>query len=72
MPSSYQRYYFDVNGPGENNVDRGGTPLPSDDAAFHYATHVIRELKESGDFEDPACIMVVRHQNGGVVFSIPF
>jgi hypothetical protein len=70
MTSPHWRYYFDVDGPGENN--RRDALLPSDEAAFEYAKHLIDELQKSGGYDDPACMLVVRYQNGDVVFSIPF
>ncbi len=72
MSSPHWRYYFHVDGPGENCADQCGALLPSDDAAFEHAARIIRELKESGDYDDPGYIMVVRYLGGEVVFSIPF
>ena len=72
MSSPHWRYYFQVDGPGENSVAGSGILLPGDDAAFEHAAGIIRELKESGRYDDPAYIMVVRYQGGEVAFSIPF
>jgi hypothetical protein len=72
MPIQPQRYYFDVGGPGQHNADRHGASLSSDDAALAYATRIIHELKVSGGYDDPACIIVVRCLAGEVILSIPF
>jgi hypothetical protein len=72
VTSPHCRYYFDVDGPGENNTDRRDALLPSDEAAFEYAKRIIDELQKSGGYDDPAYMVVVRYQNGEVAFSIPF
>jgi hypothetical protein len=72
MSLQYHRYYFDVHGPQTDNVDQTGTPLPNDKEALAYAMRMILELKESGLYNDPAYVVVVRSRNGDVVFSVPF
>jgi hypothetical protein len=72
ISSPHWRYYFHVDGPGESSVDGSGTLLPGADAAFEHAARIIRELKELGGYDDPAYKMVVRAQDGEIVFSIPF
>jgi hypothetical protein len=70
--SQHRLYYFDVAGPGKHKADCEGISLTNDDAAFEYATRIIRELKASGGYDDPAYTIVVRCLGGEVVLSVPF
>jgi hypothetical protein len=72
--SRQSRYFFDLDGPDEDDNCTGGdgTRLPNDDAALDYANRVIKELKETGAYNDPAWHMVVKDENGDIVFRIPF
>jgi hypothetical protein len=72
--SRQPRYFFDVDGPDEddNYTDGDGTRLPSDDAALDHAKCVIDELKETSGYDDPAWHMVVKDENGDIVFYVPF
>jgi hypothetical protein len=40
--------------------------------AWALAKGVIRKLKETRAYDDPAWHMVVKDENGDIVFSIPF
>jgi hypothetical protein len=68
------RYYFDVDGSDENYnfADSVGTLLPNDNAALDHADGVIRELKAAGGYDDRILHMVVKDENGDIVFAIPF
>jgi hypothetical protein len=74
MVSRHSRYFFDLEGPdaSDNYADHFGTPLPGDDAAMNHAKRVIKDLKEAGGYDDPAWHMVVKDENGDIVFWVPF
>ena len=67
-----QRYFFVIEGDGYSHEDERGTRFASFDAACAYAARVIRELKESGAYDDPGLTMVVKNASGQVLLSIPF
>jgi hypothetical protein len=52
--------------------DRRGTLLPNDDAALTYAKRIVRELKESGGYDNPDLKMIVKNSDGEVIHLIPF
>jgi hypothetical protein len=64
-------YYFDVRD-GEHHDDRGGRLMPNDEAALAHARRIIRELRASGGYDDPALTLIVRNSAGKTLFSIPF
>jgi hypothetical protein len=66
-----QTYYFDVRD-GERYQDRGGEPMPSDEAALALASRIIRELRQSGGYDDPGLTLIVRNASGKTLFTIPF
>jgi hypothetical protein len=66
------RYYFVIQWPDREHGDNHGTVLPDDAAARNYAERVIRELKESGGYDDPGLSMIVRNEAGKQIFVIPF
>ena len=72
--SQQSRYFFDVDGPDENYnyTDSDGILLPNDDAALNHAEGVMRELKAADGYDDRALHMVVKDENGDIVFAIPF
>jgi hypothetical protein len=72
--SRQSRYFFNLDGPGKDDsyTDRVGTHLATDDVALAHAKVLIRDLKEAGGYDDPAWYMLVKDQNGDIVFSIPF
>ena len=65
-------YYFDVLSYGEKHDYRGRTLMADDDAALDYARRLIRDLRETGGYDDPALTLIVRNAVGQTVFSIPF
>ncbi len=65
-------YYFDVRSYGEKHDYRGRTLMADDDAALDYARCLIRDLRETGGYDDPALTLIVRNSAGETVFAIPF
>jgi hypothetical protein len=65
-------YYFDVLSYGEKHDYRGRTLMADDEAALDYARRLIRDLRETGGYDDPALTLIVRNSVGQTVFSIPF
>jgi hypothetical protein len=65
------RYFFDIYN-GRSDPDESGTELADDDAARSYAERTIGELKEAGGYDHPALVMIVKNQNGKILFSVPF
>lgn len=74
MGSRQLRYFFDLDGPDEddNYIDCDGTRLPNDEGASDHAEYVMRELKKTGAYDDLAWHVVVKDENGDIVFRIPF
>ena len=65
-------YYFAVDGYGEHHEDRGRSLMADDAAALAHALRIIRDLRNSGGYEDDALTMVVRDGDGRTLFRIPF
>ena len=66
------RYYFIIQFRDRRHDDPSGTSLPDHGAAQAYALRVIRELKDSGGYDDPDVTMIVKDASGREIFSIPF
>jgi hypothetical protein len=68
------RYYFCLRWPKRRKEQRDerGIVLLDDARARKYAERVIRELKESGGFEDPGLRLIVRNEAGKKIFVLPF
>jgi hypothetical protein len=64
-------YFFDIRD-GETHYDRGRKLMPNDEAALAYARRIIRELRDTGGYDDPALTLIVRNATGRTLFSIPF
>lgn len=67
-----KRYFFVVQWPDREYDDFRGTLLPSDDHAGDYAARIIRELKESGAYDDPDLTMVVKDFDRKIILRRPF
>ena len=65
-------YHFDVRSYGVKRDYRGRTLLADDDAALDYARRLIRDLRQSGGYDDPALALIVRNGAGETIFTIPF
>lgn len=71
-PFPEMRFYFIVSGPDWAHDGPDGTALPNNDAAIAFARRIIRELRESGGYDDPALTLIVKDRSKKVVAVIPF
>ena len=67
-----QRFFFTVHGRTEVEDDPAGTYLPDTAAAFSYAEHTIRQLREKSGYNDLALMMMVEDEDRRTVLSLPF
>jgi hypothetical protein len=65
-------YVFTAVWPECRSGDARTTNLPSNDAVRRYARHIIGELKQRPDYDDPGLKLIVRNGDGDVVDVIPF
>ncbi len=63
-------YSFTVVTPDGGTRGAGSTNLPDDDVARNYASFIVREIKQRGNY-DPRSRLVVRNSEGEV-HAIPF
>jgi hypothetical protein len=67
------RYFFNARVPGEaDREDSEGTVFLRDTDAFDYAYGIIRKLKQTGGYDAPGIMMIVKDHTGRVIFSVPF
>ena len=66
------RFFFTLRCAGEVFEDFEGTFLPDEAAALVHTRRIIRELKETGDYDNATLVIVVRNTTGSTLFSIPF
>jgi hypothetical protein len=66
------RYFFDIRSPIHRIRDAQGRLLEDNVAALNYACGMIRELKGSGQYDDPGLIIEVRNEMRQLMLSIPF
>jgi hypothetical protein len=67
------RYDFWISRSGFDQADAEGSSWADDAAARAHARQIISELKASGDYNAPTCLVTVAVANGGpLVGLIPF
>jgi hypothetical protein len=66
------RYHFVVKWLDRERDDPEGTVLQDEEEARRFATRIIRELKESGGYDEPDAFIVVRDDLGKEVFTLSF
>jgi hypothetical protein len=70
---SVPRYFFTIRGRDRVKDDHSGANLPDVAAALSTAESKIRELrKESGYYDDPSLMVIVKDEAGRTVLSLPF
>jgi hypothetical protein len=72
IKAAMPRYFFTIRSPDRGDRDEQGTLFPDDAAALDYACRIIRELKASGEYDDPGLVVEVRNEMRQMVLSIPF
>lgn len=70
--STAVRYFFVIQWPDRQYDDRRGTLFSSGIAAVEYAQRIIRELKETGGYDDPDLKMIIKNEVGDIIHVIPF
>ena len=66
------QYFFTVRWSDREESDQLGTPLKDDAAALDHACRMIRELRSSGEYDDPGLVVEVRNELRLRLLSVPF
>jgi hypothetical protein len=65
------QYLFVIRWPDHEESIVRGTALEDDAAALDYACRMIRELRDSGDYNNPKLVLNVRNEKQQTVLLVP-
>ena len=66
------RYFFHIRRVDREDSDHRGVVLPNDAAVLDHALCIIKDLRHSGEHNDPGLMMIVRNESLKTVLSLPF
>ena len=66
------RYFFSLRLRDLESSKGTGKMLPDNKAALAHALHLVRQLKQRVDIEQPGILLIVENEAGESLFIIPF
>ncbi|MGO9399876.1 MAG: DUF6894 family protein [Xanthobacteraceae bacterium] len=66
------QYFFTIRSRSQEHRETRAAVLSDDAAALDFACAMVRELRQTGEYDDPGLLMNVADRTRPLILSIPF